>query len=166
MRQHELSDKLTEVVSEELKRLEARDQDLVTKIEQLERERSELRRPIGALRTLVADAQVADDKKSIGSRSLMETDDPLEIAVNILREKNSEDMHYKALTEEVITRGGRLTNSEPWTHLNFLMNQDPRFIRPHRRGYYALKEDYPSIKRSVGERRRKRATKPDIHRGN
>lgn len=159
MNQHQLSDRLTEVAREELRQLETRDQELMEKIRELEQERSELRKPIGALRTLVSDVQdsVIGGQSSVKSTVFPDTDDPIEITINILRERDSEDVHYKILTDQVLKRGGRLPKSEPWTHLNYLMNEDGRFVRPRRRGYYALKEDYPSLSRSVGERRRKRA---------
>ena len=162
MIQHQLSHKLTEVVSVELERLITRDRELVTEIEQLQRERNELRKPIDALQSLMDDAQtnIGRELRDINAPHLASTDDPIEIAVAVLRERLSQDMHYKVLADEVMNRGGRLPKSEPWTHLNFLMNHDTRFVRPHRRGYYALKEDYPNLKRSVGERRRKRAINP------
>ncbi len=165
MNQYQLSDRLTEAAREELRQLEARDQELVAKIDGLEQERSELRKLIGALRTLATDTQdsLTRDLSNFKPSVFAETDDPIEIAINILREKRSEDVHYKRLSDEVIKRGGSLPKSDPWTHLNYLMNQDARFTRPRRRGYYALKEDYPNLKRSVGERRRKRTTKPQIN---
>ena len=74
-----------------------------------------------------------------------------DIAVEILSERNGESMYYKDLAEEVIRRGGRLTGPTPWASLTARMVQDPRFVRPVAKGFYALRKDYPNA-RNVGAR--------------
>ena len=74
-----------------------------------------------------------------------------DIAVGILGERNGEPMYYKELADEVIRRGGMLTGPTPWASLTARMVQDPRFVRPVAKGFYALRRDYPNA-RNVGAR--------------
>lgn len=82
---------------------------------------------------------------------------PVDLAEEILAGRGGEPMHYRELADVVFDQGGDLPDGSRGATLNALMNQDGRFIRPFRRGQYALKRDYPDVKRSVGERRRRRA---------
>ena len=81
---------------------------------------------------------------------------PADLAEKILSDRDGEPMHYRELANEVFDQGGDLPEGSRGATLNALMNQDVRFIRPLRRGYYALKKDHPNVKRSVGSRRRRR----------
>ena len=80
----------------------------------------------------------------------------LNIAEDILRQRSGMDMHYSELADAVSERGGNLPQHAKSRHdtLIRMMNEDPqrRFIRPHRRGFYALTEDHPGTQ-SVGSRR-------------
>lgn len=84
--------------------------------------------------------------------------DVADIAYDLLREIGAKDVHYVELAEKVKARGGRLPDHKPsaTSMLNSILNADPRFLRPFRRGYYALKDYFPNVKRSVGERRAKK----------
>lgn len=86
--------------------------------------------------------------------------DVADVAHQVLREVGAKDVHYVELADKVKARGGRLPDHKPsaTSMLNGILNADPRFIRPFRRGHYALQEHFPNVNRSVGERRnRKRA---------
>ena len=82
---------------------------------------------------------------------------PADLAVKILSDLGGEPVHYRELADEVFKQGGDLPEGSPAPTLNAMMNQDNRFVRPFRRGYYALRKDHPNVKRSVGTRRRKRS---------
>ena len=75
-----------------------------------------------------------------------------DIAETILGGRNGEPMYYKDLAQEVIKRGGELHGATPWANLTARMVQDPRFVRPTAKGFYALRSDYPHA-RNVGARR-------------
>ena len=85
-------------------------------------------------------------------------DDVADIAYDVLREIGAKDVHYIELADKVRARGGRLPDHKPsaTSMLNGILNADPRFLRPFRRGYYSLRDHFPNIKRSVGERRSKK----------
>ena len=84
--------------------------------------------------------------------------DVADIAYDVLREMGPKDVHYVELADKVRARGGRLPDHKPsaTSMLNSILNADPRFLRPFRRGYYSLKDHFPNVKRSVGERRSKK----------
>lgn len=75
-----------------------------------------------------------------------------DLAEEILRERKGEHMYYKDLAQEVQARGGELGGSNPANVLVARLVNDDRFVRPHRKGYYALRSDYPDAK-NVGARR-------------
>lgn len=75
-----------------------------------------------------------------------------DIAVDVLRERDRVTMYYKDLAQEVIRRGGVLNGKTPEATLNARMVRDERFVRPMSKGYYALREDYPTA-RNVGARK-------------
>ena len=77
-----------------------------------------------------------------------------DIAVAILSERAKEPMHYTELTQVVLARGGDLPGKNPANNLVAKLVNDGRFVRPRRRGEYALRSDYPGIE-SVGSRRRR-----------
>lgn len=80
----------------------------------------------------------------------------LDTAEAILRERNKEPMHYRDLADELSRRGIVIGGKNPAGGLISRLSGDDRFVRPTSKGFYGLREDYPRIKRSVGERRRKR----------
>ena len=80
----------------------------------------------------------------------------LSLAEEILKQRSPRDMHYSDLADAVSERGGNLPQHTKSRHdtLIRMMNEDPqqRFIRPQRRGFYALIADYPDAE-NVGTRR-------------
>lgn len=82
----------------------------------------------------------------------------IEIAYQVLTERNGETMHYKALTQEVLARQGDIQGDSPARTLVARLVNDDRFVRPARRGFYGLRRDYPNA-RNVGQRRTRRPAK-------
>ncbi len=80
-----------------------------------------------------------------------------DIAVEILSEREGKPMHYKDLTQEVQRRGGNLTGENAPHILVARLVNDERFVRPERKGHYALTRNYPSVK-SVGARKKPRGS--------
>ena len=76
-----------------------------------------------------------------------------DIAFEILSERSGETMYYKDLAVEVQNRGGDISGENAAQILVARLVQDERFVRPIRKGFYALREDYPKAK-NVGERKR------------
>lgn len=77
-----------------------------------------------------------------------------DIAVAILTERKREPVHFKELAAEVQARGGILPGKNPANNLVARLVNDDRFVRPTRRGFYALRSDYPDVK-SVGVRKQR-----------
>ena len=84
------------------------------------------------------------------------TTNVLAIAERILAQQSPKHMHYTHLADAVSEQGGNLPRHNKSRHdtLIRMMNEDPqkRFVRPERRGYYALTKDHPDVA-SVGTRR-------------
>ena len=81
-----------------------------------------------------------------------ETTPAVEIAFQILSERGGETMHYKALTEAVLKRHGNIQGDNPSRNLVARLVNDERFVRPARRGFYGLRQDYPNAS-NVGQRK-------------
>lgn len=79
-----------------------------------------------------------------------------DIAEEVLTERDREPMHYKDLAREVQSRGGNLSDENGANILVARLVNDDRFVRPMRKGYYALRRDYPNA-RNVGARKSRRA---------
>ena len=77
-----------------------------------------------------------------------------DLAAEILNERQGEQMHYKDLAREVQARGGDLSGVNAANILVARLVNDDRFVRPVRKGYYALTSDYPDAK-NVGARKRR-----------
>ena len=90
----------------------------------------------------------------------------LDMAEQVLRDRDGEPMHYRELADELLRRGAVIRGKDPAAALVSRMTQDDnrrveqerRFIRPTSKGFYALREDYPQA-RNVGARRRRDAGK-------
>ena len=79
----------------------------------------------------------------------------VEIAHAILSERNREPMYYKDLAKEVVARGGDIFGANAAQILVARLVRDERFVRPVRKGFYALRDDYPNAQ-NVGARKRGR----------
>ena len=76
----------------------------------------------------------------------------VDVAFEVLSERGSEPMYYKDLAREVRSRGGDLSGKNAAQILVARLVNDERFVRPIRKGFYALRKDYPKA-RSVGQRK-------------
>ena len=76
----------------------------------------------------------------------------VDVAFEVLSERGSEPMYYKDLAQEVRSRGGDLSGKNAAQILVARLVNDERFVRPIRKGFYALRKDYPKA-RSVGQRK-------------
>lgn len=77
------------------------------------------------------------------------------LVAQILAEHDKKPVHFRQLADEVRRRGIRLGGADPGRTLVAKLVWDDRFIRPERKGYYALREDYPDAP-NVGERKNQR----------
>ena len=79
----------------------------------------------------------------------------VEIAYTVLSERNRQPMYYKDLAKEVASQGGDISGSNAAQILVARLVRDERFVRPVRKGFYALRDDYPNAP-NVGARKRRR----------
>jgi len=75
-----------------------------------------------------------------------------DLVEQILVENPGTPMHFQDLAEEVRRRGVLLGGKDPGRTLVAKLVHDPRFVRPERKGYYALRADFPDSP-NVGARR-------------
>ena len=76
----------------------------------------------------------------------------VDVAFEVLSERGSEPMYYKDLAQEVRSRGGDLSGENAAQILVARLVNDERFVRPIRKGFYALRKDYPNAQ-NVGQRK-------------
>ena len=150
MNKHHLEARFRQEAERQLSELEAQLRIADENMKRLDLERSQVNAEVVALRSLLAidDGQPID----VPNNAPRYTIDPRDVAIEILREKSGEEMHYKLLAQEVVQRGGHLPEKSPEAALNAIMNRDKRFVRPNRRGFYALREHHPRIKENAGRR--------------
>lgn len=91
-----------------------------------------------------------DESPSSDSRDIED------IAVDILKARGAEPMHYRELARAIESRGGSIPGVDKDHTLISRLVRDNRFVRPSRRGYYALSADYPGVE-SVGTRKRRQS---------
>lgn len=150
MNKHHLEEGFRKQAGLQLSGLEARLRETEASIKELETERSQINAEVGALRSLLAidDGQPINDAATARRYAI----DPRDVAIEILREKDGEEIHYRVLADAVVDRGGHLPEKSPAAALNAIMNRDRRFVRPNRRGFYALREHHPRVKENAGKR--------------
>lgn len=150
MNKHHLGEGFRKQAEHQLAGLEDRLKATEKSIRELDAERSQINAEVVALRSLLAidDGQEIHDQSNARRYAV----DPRDVAIKILREQNGEEMHYKVLAQAVVDRGGHLPEKSPAAALNAIMNRDRRFVRPNRRGYYALREHHPRVKENAGRR--------------
>ena len=168
-------DNFIKAAIKEVDHLSKRRQALTTEIGDLSVERDRVDEQLDALKAFIRASTSTDDPsvdtnrdavtpngyvrpEDDGAPNLDGEKDPAYLAVEILREAGGKDMHYVELAKQVKARGGNLPEHlrSSTATLNRILNSDPRFIRPFRRGYYALKEHFPNVNRSIGKRLNKR----------
>ena len=145
---------------------------LVNELDQLrkeialkESECSAKEKRLGHVRALLSTDPQSDDPLPDRSQSrTRSTPSPrlLDLAEQVLRERDGEPMHYRELADELMRRGAVIRGKDPAAALVSRMTQDDnrraeddrRFVRPTSKGFYALRENYPDA-RNVGARRRR-----------
>lgn len=141
--------------------LEAKRQELEQQIASFETEKEAISFRLVHVNALVrepATEVVAEDKETSTQaiESSGNTTDPLEIAYAILEKRGAEPIYYRELADLVRQKGGDLEGSDPAMTLISMLVSDDRFVRPFRRGWYALRAHYPKVK-SVGQRKKYRS---------
>ena len=119
--------------------------------ERLRRIQARLRHVDGLLGAVDANETASPEGPIMNGRSLTD------IAEEILGERDREPMHYKELAQEVQARGGAFSGENVAQLLNARLVNDSRFVRPVRKGFYALRSDYPNAKNVGARKRRNRA---------
>lgn len=147
---------LDTLLQAEKARLDEERQTLQERIAAGERRLQEIRvrlRHVEALLGTSEDAETVPTaaKASSAGRSLMD------MVEGILGERSGDPMHYKELAREVQERGGELSGDNAASSLVARLVDDERFVRPVRKGFYALRKDYPNAK-NVGARKRHRGS--------
>ena len=74
----------------------------------------------------------------------------VDVAFEVLSDRGQEPMYYKDLAQEVRARGGDLSGENAAQTLVARLVNDERFVRPIRKGFYALRKDYPNAQ-NVGQ---------------
>ncbi len=133
-------------------RLDDERRTLQENIAEAEKRLREIHTRIAHVEGLLGTSDAAERRETnSGERSLTD------IAEEILGERDREPMHYKDLAREVQSRGGSLSGGNAANILVARLVSDDRFIRPLRKGFYALRRDYPGAK-NVGARKRRRSS--------
>ena len=129
--------------------LATRHDELLDQISKAQKELQEVKIRLNHVSGLLG-SDVTPETES-GENSLPRRHDILEIAESILSARNGAHMHYRELAEEIQARGGHIPGVDAAKTLLARLVKDERFIRPHRRGCYALRHDHPNAK-EVGAR--------------
>lgn len=155
-----MKEMLNKALEEEKESLETRRKELELEIAKLTAEQEAVLFRLGHVVALLRESEPSkwiEENKS-ASQSGQEREeytDPVEIARQILEEHGTEPIYYRELAAMVIERGGEIGGLDPAMTLVSQLVDDERFVRPFRRGWYALRMHYPKVK-SVGVRKKKR----------
>lgn len=167
--QHWLDPTVPDQLRDELASAQAKRLDLEAKRDAMNADLTSLRAHIRKLQDLLGEDQLETEDYERQFEQPTERDQAhapthlderteriLNLAESVLKQRRPRDMHYSDIADAVSAKGGNLPQHTKSRHdtLIRMMNEDPkaRFIRPHRRGFYALSEDYPDSE-NVGTRR-------------
>ncbi len=142
-------EKLTELLLEERRLLNEERQELRERMSKAENRLREVKVRLAHVEGLLGPSQASESTSGEGLSS--RNRDIRDIAADILGEREGAPLHYKDLAKEVQKRGGKLTGPNAPNILVARLVSDDRFVRPTRRGFYALRRDYPGLE-SVGSR--------------
>jgi len=148
-----------EVVLKERQRLQERRQALLSQSASIQEELMELDRRLGHIHALLREDMDAPSPGSAAPEVSVEVSpgpepaDPAELAFSVLEQRGGEPMHYRELARLVLERGADLAGADPAQTLVSRLVRDERFVRPFRRGWYALRMHFPRA-RSVGKRKK------------
>lgn len=136
--------------------------DLQQEVRQLERKVQEAQRELERARRKLAHVEGFLNLEEDKPHEIEPTDSQspskdvvCDAVEQILRGNNGEPMHYRVLEAELRQRGTVILGKNPANGLVSRIHKDRRFVRPTRRGFYALREDYPDAV-SIGERKGRR----------
>ena len=164
---HSMNGDLATSLGRERDKLQQAIEQLRQEIEEKTRERRFKEERLGHVQALLANESPVNEEQVQSRRrpSSRSTPSPqlLDMAVQVLRERKGDPMHFRDLADELMKRGAVIRGQDPAGALVSRMTQDDnrraeedkRFIRPTSKGFYALREDYPNA-RNVGARRRSR----------
>jgi hypothetical protein len=152
-----MEDALKSALEHERRALEAKRHELEHEISQLNSEIEAVSFRLGHVTALLRGPEIKEvgQESKPGSEETEATDestDPVEIAYRYLEEHGAEPVYYRELADVVKERGGELEGADPAITLVSRLVADNRFVRPFRRGWYALRVHYPKVK-SVGARK-------------
>ncbi len=156
-----MDDTLGRELERERVTLETRRSELEQEIARLESEKEGVSFKLGHVIALLKGTEVegVEADRHISAQVIKETGeltDPTEIARLILEEHGTDPIYYRKLADLVKERGGGLEGADPAMTLVSRLVADDRFVRPFRRGWYALRVHYPKVK-SVGQRKKYRS---------
>lgn len=160
-----MDDTLSRALEHERAALEARRSELEQEIARLEAEKEGVSFRLGHIIALLrgTGAEEVQEDRQISAQVIEEIEeltDPIEIAREVLEEHGTEPIHYRKLADLVKERGGQLEGTDPAMTLVSRLVADERFVRPFRRGWYALRVHYPKVK-SVGSRKKRKIKRAD-----
>ncbi len=147
---------LEQVLQAEKQALQTEREALETQIEEAQTRLNQVQERLSLVVSLMDQSNGAHAAPSSSSKE--HTLPAVDVAFQILAERDGETMHYKPLADEVIARHGDLTGDNAGQILVARLVNDDRFVRPARRGFYGLRQDYPKA-RNVGQRKARRATR-------
>ena len=147
---------LDTLLQNEKRRLDDEKQDLVGQIATAKKRLTEVQLRLRHVEGLLGMSEESDRVPRVTTKS--DGLSLLDIAEEVLTERGGEPMYYKDLAQEVQTRGGELSGENAANILVARLVSDNRFVRPVKKGYYALRRDYPDAK-NVGARTRRRGSR-------
>jgi len=155
-----MEDALKSALECERTALEAKRNELEQEISQLKSEMEAVSFRLGHVTALLRGPEMKEvgEERKLGSQeteTAEESADPVEIAYRYLEEHGAEPVYYRELADVVKERGGELEGTDPAITLVSRLVADNRFVRPFRRGWYALRMYYPKA-RSVGARKKRK----------
>ena len=143
---------LNDMLRDEKARLEEEQRKLVKKISQVQARSSEVRDRLLHIEGLLGPGDEAETV--VTGAPVASGRNIADLAEEILAGRGGEHMYYKELAAAVQARGGKLPSENGAGILVARIVSDGRFVRPHRKGYYALRKDYPDAK-NVGARKKR-----------
>lgn len=160
-----MEDTLKSALEHEKAALEAKRHELEREISRLKNEMEAVSFRLGHVTALLRGPEMEEvgEERKPGSQeteTAEESTDPVEIAYRYLEERGTEPVYYRELASVVKERGGELEGTDPAITLVSRLVADNRFVRPFRRGWYALRMYYPKA-RSVGTRKKRKGKSVD-----
>ena len=160
-----MEDELKLALEHEKTALEAKRHELEQEVARLKNDMETVSFRLGHVTALLRGPEMEEEGEerkpdSQETETVEESSDPVEIAYRYLEEHGTEPVHYRELANIVKERGGELEGADPAMSLVSRLVADDRFVRPFRRGWYALRMYYPKA-RSVGARKKRKGKSAD-----